>query len=92
MGALPPTGNPVFDYRAEQRARAGRWQGLLLMIGIPLGLAAGVAFALTGRAGFAYAALAGMLLACGGLGWALYWRRSLRTAFRREFGPDNEQN
>ena len=77
------TGNPVFDYRASFRAKAGKLQRLLIVGGLALFVIcggtwlAGCCQAVTG-----VSSLVGVLTCLLGIGWGFYWRNKIRTEFR----------
>ena len=81
------TGNPVFDYRASFRAKANRLQRLLILGGLSLFFACGIAFPVCSggalRVAAGLASLAGLLLFALGLAWGFYWRNRIRSEFRR---------
>ena len=88
--SLSQTGNPVFDYRAAYRRRAGFVQTALLTLGVLALIAAGVL-----RIAHVLAANPAIMMACGGagvfvagFGWGIYWRRNVRQDFRETFGPE----
>ena len=93
MSEQQPTGNPVFDYRADFRAFALKLQRALLLGGAvvfvvcavmrllrPLGDSLCMATALGSAAGLA--------LLGGGVAWGFYWRRKIRREFRERYGPE----
>ena len=89
------TGNPVFDYRAGFRRAAGAVQRLLLragllviLISLPPALAGGMG--LVTEAAALWSLGLGLLLAGAGLLWGFGWRRWLRLAFQRAYGPTNK--
>ena len=89
------TGNPVFDYRAGFRRAAGAVQRLLLQAGL-LVILISLPPALAGGMGPVTQAAAlwslglGLVLTGAGLLWGFGWRRWLRLAFQREYGPSNK--
>ena len=83
------TGNPVFDFRAGFRRFAGFVQAALLTLGL-LALAGAGGLRLAGvftthQAWLCAAGGAGIFIA--GFSWGILWRRSVRQAFRKEYGP-----
>jgi hypothetical protein len=86
------TGNPVFDYRANYRKSAEKFQYWLIFAGILMFAGCGVAF-LFGkitehlRLIMGIASLCGILLIVCGVLWAFYWRNKLNAEFREKFGP-----
>ena len=92
--ASNPTANPVFDYRADFRRAAGTAQRLLLragliatLVSLPPALAGGLG-PITPKAA-AWGLAGGLALAGASVLWGLGWRRWLRLAFQREYGPLN---
>lgn len=81
------TGNPVFDYRADYRARASLIQKWILLAGaalLPVALVLWIfkepciAWGIAGAAGAACLAT--------GTAWGFYWRRKIRSEFRQKYG------
>ncbi len=86
------TGNPVFDYRANFRATAGRVQQALLAGGLLIFVVFGIVFLLVGAADgwrpiAACLTVAGAALCLLGIAWGFYWRNKIRSEFRAVYGP-----
>ena len=84
------TGNPVFDFRAGYRRGAGAAQTALLTLGVLAPIAGGVlrvASVLTTPQAWLCAG-SGVGLFIAGFAWGIYWRRTVRQDFRKQFGPD----
>jgi Kef-type K+ transport system membrane component KefB len=84
--------NPVFTYRAGFRRVAQAVQKWLMLGGLFLLFACGLASVIARttdnlRALLIAGSLAGAIALIGGIVWGLYWRRKLRAEFRKEFGP-----
>ena len=92
MGRQDETGNPVFDFQAGRRRLAAAVQRWLFRMGLAVAACGGLAWAI-GRVGWltrassGYAVLAGLAFCLLGVAWGFFWRRRLRTAFRRAYGP-----
>jgi len=82
------TGNPVFDYRASFRAKAGKVQRVLILGGLALFFICGMAFLCgwTGefsRLAAGLGSLGGLVFCALGIAWGFNWRNKIRREFRR---------
>lgn len=86
------TGNPVFDYRADYRARAQTTQWILIRIGLLLVIAGIGAYCFrllpfVRDLHLLFAIGMGLSLLLVGMHYAGRWRENLRADFQREYGP-----
>lgn len=84
------TGNPVFDYRSRFRTKANSFQRVLIfggMVFIVAGIFALASSVVNEHVVFAAwaAAIMGIGLTGIGLGWGFFWRRKIRTEFRKKY-------
>jgi hypothetical protein len=85
-----PTGNPVFEFRADFRKSAEKLQHRLLFSGLVLFAACGIATLFADisprlRLYTSIGSLCGLIFFAGSLFWGFYWRKKLRDDFRETY-------